>query len=184
MIRSTFKEHINCKVKKANPLAGMLRISFTHFDKDMFKQLFVAIVRPRLEYGASIWNPHSKEQITSIENVQRRATKQVQTFSDIPYKERLKAMSLPTLQYRRYRGDMIEVYKISHGFYDENIYDFVQTIGSITSESIASIYQRRATRKNCENFPSDAEYRQVEQPSRFRWKTTSINMFKNHLDKP
>ena len=30
-------------------------------------------------------------------------------------------MSLPTLQYRRYRGDMIEVYKISHGFYDENI---------------------------------------------------------------
>ena len=47
----TFKEQINCKVKKANALAGMLRRSFTHLDKDMFKQHFVAIVRPHLEYG-------------------------------------------------------------------------------------------------------------------------------------
>ena len=59
--RLTFKEHINCKVKKAKALAGLLRTSFTHLDKDMFKQLFVAIVRPHLEYGAPIWNPHSKE---------------------------------------------------------------------------------------------------------------------------
>ena len=73
----------------------------------MFKQLFVAIVRPHLEYGDPIWNPHSKEQITLIENVQRRATKEVQQFSDIPYKQRLKAMSLPTLQYRRYRGGKV-----------------------------------------------------------------------------
>ena len=54
-------EHINCKVKKANALAGMLRRSFTYLDKDMFKQLFVAIVRPHLKYGAPTWNPHSKE---------------------------------------------------------------------------------------------------------------------------
>ena len=78
----TFKEHINCKVKKANALASMLRRSFTHLDKDMFKQLFVAIVRPHLEDGAPIWNTHSKEKITLIENVQRRATKQVHKFSD------------------------------------------------------------------------------------------------------
>ena len=76
-----FKEHINCKVNKANALAGMLSRSFTHLDKDMFKRLFVAIVRPHLEYGAPIWNPHSKEQITLIDNVQRRATKQTCTKS-------------------------------------------------------------------------------------------------------
>ena len=86
-----------------------------------------------------------------IENVQRRSTNQVQKISDITYKERLKAMSLPTLQYRRYQGDMIEVYKISHVFMIKTLTIFlnsVQTIGSITSEGIASIYQRRATRKN------------------------------------
>ena len=27
-------------------------------------------------------------------------------------------MKLPTMKYRRYRGDMIELYKLSHGLYD------------------------------------------------------------------
>ena len=34
------KEHIYCKVKKANAQAGMLRKSFTGFAKVMYKQLF------------------------------------------------------------------------------------------------------------------------------------------------
>ena len=32
--------------------------------------------------------------------------------------ERLKVLGNPTLKYRRYRGDMIEMYKILHGIYD------------------------------------------------------------------
>ena len=34
------------------------------------------------------------------------------------YIERLKLLKLPTLAYRRLRGDMIEVYKIMHELYD------------------------------------------------------------------
>ena len=56
----SFEEHINTQIKKANGLAGMLRRSFEFMDKDMFKQLFTAIVRPHLEYGAPLWNPHTK----------------------------------------------------------------------------------------------------------------------------
>jgi hypothetical protein len=48
------------------------------------------------------------EQITALENVQRRATTLVLTIKDLPYEERLK--HLPTLAYRRLRGDMIETY--------------------------------------------------------------------------
>jgi len=32
--------------------------------------------------------------------------------------ERLKVLGNPTLKYRRYRGDMIEMYKILHGIND------------------------------------------------------------------
>ena len=78
----TFKEHINCKVNKENALADMLHRSFTYMHKHKFKQLFVAIVTLHLGYGGPIWNPHSKEQITLIKNVQRRATIQVQEISD------------------------------------------------------------------------------------------------------
>ena len=34
------------------------------------------------------------------------------------YNERLKKLKMPTLKYRRMRGDMIEVFKIINGIYD------------------------------------------------------------------
>ena len=50
--------------------------------------------------------------------MQKRATKQVKQISHLCYSERLKRLDLPTLRYRRHRGDMIEVFKILHGIYD------------------------------------------------------------------
>ena len=44
--------------------------------------------------------------------MQIRATKQLPGMKDIPYEERLNRLQLPTLAYRRNRGDMIEVYKL------------------------------------------------------------------------
>ena len=41
-----------------------------------------------------------------------RATKLVITIKNFTYKDRLKRLKLPTVKYRRIRGDMIEVYKI------------------------------------------------------------------------
>jgi len=48
--------------------------------------------------------------ITEIEKVQKRATKLIISFKKFPYKERLRRLNLPTLKYRRVRGDMIEVF--------------------------------------------------------------------------
>ena len=84
-----FEDHITRIVKKANSVMGMIRRNFAFLDRDMFKQLFVAMVRPHLEYGATVWNPHFKKQITLIENVQRRATKQIPGLTHLSYPERL-----------------------------------------------------------------------------------------------
>ena len=56
--------------------------------------------------------------ITEIEKVQKRATKLIISFKKFPYKERLRRLNLPTLKYRRVRGDMIEVFKIISNIYD------------------------------------------------------------------
>ena len=59
--------------------------------------------------------------ITALENVQRRATKLLPGYKELDYKERLKRLNLPTLAYRRLRGDMIEMYTIFTGKYDSTV---------------------------------------------------------------
>ena len=46
-----------------------------------------------------------------VESVQISATKLVDEIGGLEYPERLRRLKLPTLVYRRRRGDMIEVYK-------------------------------------------------------------------------
>ena len=107
----TFAEHITEKVNKANSLVGIIRRSFSNLDPDTFVKIFVAFVRPHLEYGQVIWSPHLRKYINMIEKVQIRATKLINGFQNLSYEERLKKLNLPTLAYRRLRGDMIETYK-------------------------------------------------------------------------
>jgi hypothetical protein len=49
------------------------------------------------------------EHIRKLEQVQKRATKLIATLKDLSHENRLKALNLPTLKYRRLRGDMIEL---------------------------------------------------------------------------
>ena len=61
------------------------------------------LVRPRVEYAASIWDPHTKDQINSIEKIQRRAARVVtndhRKTSSVT--KMLKVLNWPTLEDRR-----------------------------------------------------------------------------------
>ena len=115
----TFEQHIQEKITKVNQIMGMIRRSFINLDKDNFTRLYKAQVRPHLEYAQSVWSPLRKRDIDAIENVQRRATQQIPELKNMTYKERLAELKLPTLNYRRLIGDMIEMYKIMQGKYDQ-----------------------------------------------------------------
>ena len=73
--------------------------------------LYCAMIRPHLEYAQSIWSLHLLRDIDAIKNVQIRATKLVDGLNKLSYSERLRKLNLPTLVYRRLRGDLIEMYK-------------------------------------------------------------------------
>ena len=116
----TFAKHIMNQVAKANRRVGQIRRSFTYLESDTMKQLFISFVRPFLEFANVVWSPHHKKYIDMIEKVQRRATKCVPSLRKLTYEERLMAMKLPSLKYRRKRGDLIEMYKYAHDLYDVN----------------------------------------------------------------
>ena len=105
-----FGEHISRKVRIANGIVGQIR-SFSFLDCETFRRIFVAFVRPHLEYCQAVWSPHLLKNIDQLENVQIRATKLVDGLAGLDYPERLERLNLPTLNFRRRRGDMIEVFK-------------------------------------------------------------------------
>ena len=47
-------------------------------------------------------------------------------MSELSYTERLKILKLPTLAYRRLRGDLLEIYKILNGHYDKDTVQFIK----------------------------------------------------------
>ena len=65
-----------------------------------------------------LWSPYRKGDMEDIEKVQKMATKLIPELNHMNYIDRLKKCQLPTLRYRRIRGDMIETYKIVSGKYD------------------------------------------------------------------
>jgi hypothetical protein len=113
-----FDEHVSRIVASAGKMLGIIKRNFKDMGTYTFICLYKAMVRSRLEYGQSVWSPYRVYQIEELEKVQRRATKILPGLRNLPYTMRLKRLKLPTLAYRRVRGDMIETYKIIHGLYD------------------------------------------------------------------
>ena len=115
----TFDEHIFSKIKKANSIVGLISRSFDFLSPEMFRTLFMAFVRPHLEYAQAVWSPRLIKHIDAIENVQRRATRLVSGYKNYSYEDRLRSINLPSLKIRRKIGDMVEVYKHLH-VYDKS----------------------------------------------------------------
>ena len=121
-----FDKHIYTKINKASSIMAVIRRSFTTLNKTNFPPLFKALVRSHLEYASSVWSPYKQKHKEAIEKVQRRATKQLPGMKDISYQERLAILKLPTLVYRRNRGDMIETYKILHNKYYGDVSNIIK----------------------------------------------------------
>ena len=116
-----FDKHINAKINKANAIFAMIRRSYKFLNMEIFLHLYKALVRSNIEYANSVWCPYKMKYIESVENVQRRATRTIPELKGLSYGERLQKLKLPTLVYRRLRGDMIETFKMINGYYDSRV---------------------------------------------------------------
>jgi len=71
---------------------------------------------------------HLQKDIDLLEKVQRTATRMMAKDKSLSYYDRLKKFGLTTLETRRLRGDLIEVYKLFKGYYDADFNVFFQVV--------------------------------------------------------
>ena len=101
-------------------------------------KLYKSLVRPRLEYCIQACSPYLRKDIDMIERVQRRATKLVDRLKNACYEERLEATGLISLEKRRIREDLIQVFKVMKGIdkIDYNTFLEVSTLGKTRGHSL------------------------------------------------
>ncbi len=182
----TFDNHISTAVKKANTKLAMIRRTFTFMDKKMLTQLYTSLVRPILEYGNVIWSPHLQRHIRQIEGVQHRATKMLSSLANLDYVERLKELNLPTLSYRRMRGDVIEMFKYCHKKYSvsEKPFTLVSDINnaSVTRDHGFKIRKEKNTSSIRPRFFSNRVANTWNALPASIVNAPSLDAFKNQLD--
>ena len=178
-----FHIHTAFAVKKANQMLGVIKRTYVTRDAVTIPTLYKSMVRPHLEYGNAIWGPCYVGDSKSVEGVQRRATKLVSEVRDLCYEDRLEALKLPSMEYRRKRGDMIQCYKIMNGLVRIEAQDLFTRIPSINTrghgQRVLRTKAHKATRiksfsqrtiKSWNSLPIDV----INAPS--------INAFKSRLD--
>ena len=119
-----------------------------------------------------------------LERVQRRATKLIPSLRPFSYEERLKRLDLFTLETRRLRGQLIQVFKILNGYDHVDSDQFFIRNTNLTTRNNG--FKLRGKRFNTDVAKNFFTYKVINS-----WNTlpetvvsaTSINMFENRLDK-
>ena len=138
--------------KKAQRMLGYVKRQFGYRNKEIVLTLYNSLIRPHLEYAVQFWSPSLRKDIIRLERVQARATKLIPSIRHLSYENRLKELDLFSLETRRLRGQLIEVFKILQGFDCVDYTDIFKLRGGTTRNNGFKLELKRFNRDLCGNF--------------------------------
>ena len=106
--------------KRANQTISFLQRNLSSCPKDIKEASYKTLVRPQLEYAATVWDPATKTGINKVEAVQRRAAR----FCQNDYRRTSSVTSMiqnlgwEELQYRREQCKTVMMYRIINNLVD------------------------------------------------------------------
>jgi len=115
----SWSPHIEGIISKAKKVCAMVRRSLGYKAPSNVKlQLYSSLCRSKLEYSSQVWSPYTKQDIKSVEAVQRGMTRYITCNKDLTYTDRCKQLKLLPLSYRREIADLTFLYKYLNGAID------------------------------------------------------------------
>ena len=110
--------HIHHCCTRARKHLGLIYRQFYKAGANMatLKALYIAHVRPILEYGACIWDPHLQKDIDCIERVQKLASKMCTRNWSLPYDQRLSLLNLHTTLAHMIFPSALPMHTITHSY--------------------------------------------------------------------
>ena len=114
IVTSDLKSSSQClkSAATARKVIAMVRRTLRNLDIADFRLIYKTYIRPHMEFCIQAWSPNFVKDIDVLERVQKAATNLVLMLRKYNYATRLRIIGITSLEERRLRGDMIEVYKL------------------------------------------------------------------------
>lgn len=176
--------HITEACKKANRMLGMIKRTIVYKNPHILATLYKSLVRPHLEYCCSAWSPYYQKDKDSLEKVQRRFTRMFKELKELDYHDRLQSLGLWTLEERRNRADLIEVFKLYRGYTSIPLKRFFETDSTGRTRGHSQKLCKPCCHKDIRKyFFSVRVINRWNSLSEAIIQSSSVNTFKNHLQK-
>ncbi len=108
----SWSPHIRAISKKARQKAAWVFSVFHTRSQQIMLTLYKSMVRSLVEYCCPLWNPGTISDIQELESVQKAFTSRIAGMQEVHYWDRLKQLSLMSLQRRRERYIILHMWKL------------------------------------------------------------------------
>jgi len=101
---------------KASRALGLIARTISYKSPEVLLKLYKTLVRPHVGYCVSAWSPYYVIDKALLERIQHWFTRMVPGLKSLPYEERLDRLGIWTLEERRNRADLLQVFKLYKGW--------------------------------------------------------------------